>query len=44
MSGTNSNPESVFPIAFGNELERGVVDDHTGQFEEPYKLAENLSL
>lgn len=43
MSVKSPYPESVFPIAFGNELERGIVDDHTGQFNEPYELAANLS-
>lgn len=35
-------PDSIFPIAFGNELERGIVDNTKGYFDEPYGLAENL--
>lgn len=42
MSGMNAEIDTILPVAFGNEQERGVLDDVHGGFEEPYLLAENL--
>lgn len=42
MSVSCEYPDSIFPIAFGNELERGIVDNTKGYFDEPYGMAETL--
>ena len=32
----------IFPVAYGNEEESGIMDDITGSFDEPYTLVANL--
>ena len=36
------NHEAVFPVAFGNEEETGLIDNIQSFYDEPYKLAEDL--
>lgn len=38
----HNTPESVFPVAFGNEEETGMIDNIGLEYDEPYKLAGNL--
>lgn len=38
----HKTPESIFPVAFGNEEETGMIDNVGFEYDEPYKLAGNL--